>query len=71
MVADKYQDKEKFILNNSLIDVKFNQSIDKIKETDPTIMEQLDYLNWVHCNPLHYLEENNSTTPLQECDGGV
>ena len=38
MIYEKYQDKDKFILNNALSDIKWNQIIDMIKETNPLIL---------------------------------
>ena len=43
MVAEKCQSKDKFVLNNSLGGVKRNQITDMIKETEPTIMIQLEH----------------------------
>ena len=66
MISEKHQDKYNFIINNALRDVKGNQMNDKIKETDPPIIEQLDDITWMHWNLLHFVEYNNSNPPLQK-----
>ena len=37
-----------------------------IKESDPPIMGQLDHVAWNHYNASPFLEDNNSTSPLQK-----
>ena len=38
MIVNDYKYKDKFILNNTLIDLKWSQITDTIKETDPPIL---------------------------------
>ena len=59
-IADKYQDKDKSILNNSLSGVKMknyprSQIPDMIRETDPPIMGQLDDGTWMNYKTLPLL----------------
>ena len=63
---EKYQDKYKLILNNSLSDVKWNLILDIIKESESSIMGQLYNVTWMHYNPLPFLEYNNSTEALKK-----
>ena len=65
MIDYEYQDKDKFILNNSLSYSKWNQRTDMIVDTDPPIMGKLDNGNWVYQNPIPFLEDINNTEPLQ------
>ena len=34
-------------------------------------MGQLDYETWIHYSPIHILEDNNTTAPLQNGGGGA
>ena len=73
IIGEKHQYKDKFILNNAPSDTKQNQITDSIKEIYPTVMGQLDYNNWINCNLLHILEDNNITEThqkgVEECSG--
>ena len=71
VISDKYQDKDNFIRNSALSDIKRNQIHNTIKDTYPTILKQLDEGTWIHPNPLPLLEENNGTEPLQKGDRGA
>ena len=37
-----------------------------IKESEPPIMVKLYHGTWMHYNPLHFLEYNNSNSPIQK-----
>ena len=48
IISYKYQDKDRFDLNNSLSDLKWNQIPNMIKGTEPTIFGQLDDIKCMH-----------------------
>ena len=68
----KIQDKNELIIHNYLRNIERNQMNDMIKESDPNILVHLDHEKLIHYNPLIFLEDNNSTAPLQKggtCSG--
>ena len=69
-IDNKYQYKDKFIINNTLIDLKLNQITDTIKEADPPIMWQLYNITWIHYTPLPFLEHINSIVTIQKAGIG-
>ena len=66
MIANKHQYKDSFILNNTLIDLKWSQITDIIKETDTHFLGQLYNSTWIHYIPLPFLEYINSIVTLQK-----
>ena len=65
----KCQNKNEFILHNDLRDTRCKYITYMSKEPYPPIMGQLDNFPWIHYSPLSFLEDNNSTSPLQK--GGI
>ena len=61
IIAEKNQDKDKFILKNSLINSKLNQTIDMMEETETYIMVNFNHVTCIHCKPRLLLEEDNIT----------
>ena len=70
MISVKYQYKDKFIINITLIYFKWNQINDTIKETDPPIMGRLYNNTGINYIPLPLLEDMNSIENLQKPDIG-
>ena len=68
MIDDKYHYKDKFILKNTISDVKWNQSLDTIKETDPPIIVHVDNGTGMNNNHFSLLGDNNITEDLQKDD---
>ena len=69
-IANKYQYKDKLIINNTLIDLKWNQITDTIKKADPPILGQLYNITWIHYLPLPFLEYINSIATIQKAGIG-
>ena len=66
MISNKYQYKDKFTLNSSISDEKWNQITGFIKETCSPLMVQLYDGTCMYYRPLPLLEDNNSIEPLQK-----
>ena len=45
-IGEKFQDKNEFIIHNTLSDTRGNQIFDIIEEKDPLIPGKLYYYNW-------------------------
>ena len=65
MIIDKYQEKDKFILNNVIGDSKLIHVHNIIKEINLPILVQLDCVNWMNYKMYPSLEDNNSIAPIQ------
>ena len=69
-ISYQHQYKDKFIHNNALSALKWNQITDMINKTYPHILVQLYYRNWINYKPIPFLEYYNRTAPLQKGGGG-
>ena len=69
MIGDKYQDNNEFIIHNDIKNSRWNLITDMKKKSDHYIRLQLDNVTFMNYNPIHFLEDNNITAPLQE--GGI
>ena len=56
MISDKYQDKDKFILNNEFGDTEWIQITDMIKVIETPITGKLDDVTWIHYKIPLYLK---------------
>ena len=71
MISDKYQDKDKFILNNEFGDTEWIQITDMIKVIETPITGKLDDVTWIHYKNTPLLEDNNITKTLKKYDRGA
>ena len=65
-IGDKFQEKNEFILHNDLSDLRWKQIDDMMEKSYFPNVGKLDNINWMHYNNLPFLEDINSTAPIQK-----